>query len=48
LKMKVADRNHLVLIGADEFSCSWSRKKVAINYRETAEGEASVISLEIQ
>jgi tetratricopeptide (TPR) repeat protein len=47
-KMKVADRNHMVVIGADEFSCSWSRKKVAINYRETTDGEANVISLEIQ
>jgi len=47
-KMKVADRNHLVLIGADEFSCSWSKQKVAVNYRETTNGEASVISLEIQ
>lgn len=47
-KMKVDDRNHLILIGADEFSCSWSKRKVAVNYRETAEGEASVISLEIQ
>jgi hypothetical protein len=47
LKMTVADRNHLVLIGADNFSCSWSNQKVAINYRETG-GEASVISLEIQ
>jgi Flp pilus assembly protein TadD len=48
LKMKIADRNHLVLIGADQFSCSWSKRKVAINYRETTEGEASVISLEVQ
>ena len=47
-KMKVADRNHFVLIGADEFSCFWTKKKVAINYRETGEKEASVISLEIQ
>jgi tetratricopeptide (TPR) repeat protein len=47
-KMKVADRNHLVLIGADEFSCSWNKQKVAVNYRETTEGEANVISLEIQ
>lgn len=44
----VADRNHLVLIGADNFSCSWSNQKVAINYRETNNGEANVISLEIQ
>jgi cytochrome c-type biogenesis protein CcmH/NrfG len=47
-KMKVADRNHLILIGADQFSCSWSKQKVAVNYRETAEGEANVVSLEIQ
>jgi Tfp pilus assembly protein PilF len=47
-KIKIADRNHLVLIGADEFSCSWDKQKVAVNYRETASGEGSVISLEIQ
>jgi Flp pilus assembly protein TadD len=46
--MKAADRNHLVLIGADEFSCSWHKQKVAVNYRETAPGEGAVISLEIQ
>jgi tetratricopeptide (TPR) repeat protein len=46
-KMMVADRNHVVLIGADNFSCSWSNQKVAINYRET-NGDANVISLEIQ
>ncbi len=46
--MKVADRNHLILIGADEFSCSWNKQKVAVNYHETAAGEGSVISLEIQ
>jgi hypothetical protein len=44
----VTDRRHVVLIGADEFSCSWNKQKVAVNYRETAEGEATVISLEIQ
>jgi tetratricopeptide (TPR) repeat protein len=47
-KMKVADTNHLVLIGADKFSCAWNKQKVAVNYRETSEGEDSVISLEIQ
>jgi tetratricopeptide (TPR) repeat protein len=47
-KMMVPDRNHMVLIGADEFSCSWNKEKVAVNYRETAEGQGSVISLEIQ
>ena len=47
-KMNVPDRNHLVLIGADTFSCDWSKQKVAVNYRETSESEGSVISLEIQ
>jgi tetratricopeptide (TPR) repeat protein len=47
-KMTVGDRKHLVLIGADEFSCFWAKKKVALNYHETSAGEGSVISLEIQ
>ena len=47
-RMKVADINHLVLIGADKFSCAWNKQKVAVNYRETSEGEDSVISLKIQ
>lgn len=47
-KMNVPDRNHLVLIGADTFSCDWSKQKVAVNYRQTSEGEGSVVSLEIQ
>jgi tetratricopeptide (TPR) repeat protein len=47
-KMKVADTNHLVLIGADKFSCAWNKQKVALNYRETSEGEGDVVSLEIQ
>ena len=47
-KMIVADRTHVILIGADEFSCSWAKQKVAVNYRETADLEGRVISLEIQ
>jgi tetratricopeptide (TPR) repeat protein len=47
-KMNVADRNHLILIGADQFSCDWHKQKVALNYREAADGEGNVFSLEIQ
>ena len=47
-KMTINDRNHVVLIGADEFSCSWKKQKVAVNYRETGTGLGSVISLELQ
>jgi hypothetical protein len=47
LKLKVSNRTRLILIGADRFSCSWARQKIAVNYRE-AEGETDVMSLEIQ
>jgi tetratricopeptide (TPR) repeat protein len=47
-KMNVADRGHLIVIGADAFSCDWSQRKVAVNYRETAAAEGSVVSLEMQ
>jgi tetratricopeptide (TPR) repeat protein len=47
-KMKVADTSHLILIGADNFSCAWTKQKVALNYRETSSGEGNVVSLEIQ
>ncbi len=47
LKMKIADKSHVVLVGADQFSCSWVKQKVAVNYREGNNGEISVISLEI-
>jgi Tfp pilus assembly protein PilF len=47
-KMKVADTDHAILIGEDKFSCSWGKKKVAINYRPSGASEGNVISLEIQ
>jgi len=47
LKMKVADTGHVVLIGADAFSCLWNQQKVAVNYRENSDGEGSVVSLEV-
>ena len=48
IRMHVLDRAHVILIGADEFSCDWKNKAVAVNYRERADGEADVVSLELQ
>jgi Flp pilus assembly protein TadD len=48
LKMHVGDSKHLVLIGADEFSCDWKNKTVAVNYRQRQDGEGDVVSLEMQ
>ena len=47
-KMQVSDSTHVLLIGADNFSCSWAQKKVAINYHETSDSTGSVFSIEIQ
>jgi tetratricopeptide (TPR) repeat protein len=47
-KMQVADSKHVLLIGADNFSCSWTKQKVALNYRETGEDEGRVFSIEVQ
>jgi Tfp pilus assembly protein PilF len=48
LKLSVNDRKHVLLIGADQFSCSWSNRKIAVNYREDGSGQTSVMSVEIQ
>ncbi len=47
-KMRVADSKHIIVIGADNFSCGWTNQRVALNYRETADGEGNVATVEIQ
>ena len=47
-RMQVPDSTHVLLIGADTFSCSWSKQKVALNYRETGAGVGRVVSIEVQ
>lgn len=48
LKLRVRDSGHVVLIGADEFSCDWKNRAVAINYRDRPDGEGDVVSVEVQ
>ncbi len=47
-KLQVGDNHHVLVLGADGFSCNWSKQKVAINYVETGESAGHVISIEIQ
>jgi hypothetical protein len=47
-KLNVADTSHLVLFGAEKFSCSWSKQRVAVNYRDAGNAEGSVVSIEIK
>jgi len=46
--MQVPDSKHTLVIGADEFSCSWNKQAVALNYRETGDAAGSVVSIEVQ
>lgn len=48
LKLHVRDTKHVVVIGADAFSCGWTDQKVAVNYRETGDGVGEVVSVEVQ
>jgi tetratricopeptide (TPR) repeat protein len=48
LKLYVGDSRHVVLFGADSFSCEWKNKNVAVNYRDRQDGGGDVVSLEIQ
>ena len=47
-KMQVRNSKQVLLIGADSFSCSWSKQRVALNYRQTGDAAGNVISIEIQ
>ncbi len=46
--LKTRDRNKLVLIGADKFSCGWSNVRVAVNYKASGANSGDLVSLEVQ
>ena len=45
-KLRTANRNKLILINADAFSCDWRDRSVAVNYRKTGDEEGSLVTLE--
>ena len=48
LKLHAADYKNLVLIGADDFSCSWRDRAVTVNYRPRNASDGDVVSLEMR
>ncbi len=48
LKMLAPDRNKLILIGEDQFSCSWKNRKVLVNYKPGGKSDGDLVSLEVQ
>jgi tetratricopeptide (TPR) repeat protein len=47
LKLRAADYKSLLLIGADEFSCSWQGRQVDANYRPGGQSDGDLVSLEV-
>jgi len=47
-KMLAAESKKLILIGADEFSCSWKNRKVSVNYRKKLPDQGNLVSLEFE
>ncbi len=47
-KMTTTDVKRLVVIGADEFSCLWHNRRVAVNYRTASSGAGTLVSVELQ
>jgi tetratricopeptide (TPR) repeat protein len=47
-KMLTPEAKKLVLIGADEFSCTWKNRKIAVNFRKNSDNEGTLLSLELE
>jgi len=47
-KMLAPQSKKLVLIGADEFSCSWRNRKVSVNYRKSGDDQGNLVSMELE
>jgi Flp pilus assembly protein TadD len=47
-KLLAPQQKKVVLMGAEEVSCSWTNRKVAVNYRRTGNDTGSIVSLELE
>ena len=47
-KMLAPQAKKLIVMGADELSCSWTNRKVSVNYRKSGENEGTLVSLELE
>jgi len=48
LKLRALDYKSLLLIGADDFSCSWSNRQVTVNYKPGGLSDGDLVSLEVR
>jgi hypothetical protein len=48
LKLRAPDYKSLLLIGADDFSCSWRDRAVTVNYKPGGLSDGDLVSLEVR
>jgi len=48
LKLRAADYKSMLLIGADEFSCTWRNRQVTANYKPGGLSDGDLVSLEMR
>jgi tetratricopeptide (TPR) repeat protein len=48
LKLRTADYQSLLVIGADHFSCDWSGRKVSVNYKPGGIVDGDLVSVEVR
>ena len=48
MSLRTADYKSLMLVGADTFSCDWSDRSVAVNYKPGGKADGDLVSLELR
>jgi hypothetical protein len=48
LKLRTENYKSLMLIAADDFSCDWKSRPVAVNYRAGGKADGDLVSVEVQ
>lgn len=48
LKLRTADYNSLLLIGTAKFSCDWSDRRIAVNYKAGGLSDGDLVSVEVR
>ena len=48
LKLRTENYKSLTIMGADDFSCEWKSRAVAVNYRPGGKADGDLVSVEVQ
>jgi tetratricopeptide (TPR) repeat protein len=48
LKLRTENYKSLMVMGADDFSCEWKSRQVAVNYRAGGKADGDLVSVEVQ